>query len=204
MKKLLPLALIGGGVALVAGGGKKKKKKKKKKDFSDLPDTDGSPDNGIQEEDADNSNFPPPPKDTGSKIPAGNPPNPAGPGEWGNYDHGYWEQGNPQETRAFILRHFEDFGFATPTNRNTMNDPGADGKLGGNDDLPNEEVRRFQKEYNAVSRSKVFAGPEMGGLYPDGFVGPKTLNGLKFVKDNIGARAWSDVVKEAGNKGFKP
>ena len=202
MKKLLPLALIGGGIALAAGG-KKKKKKKKKSAFDDLPPVDDA-DGGFQDGDADNSNFPPDPKDTGSKIPPGDPPNPAGAGEWGNYDHGYWELGNQQDTRANILRHFADFGYATPTTRNTMNDPGKDGVLGGNDDLPNEEVRRFQKEYNAVSRSRTLAGPEMGGLFPDGFVGPKTLNGLKFVKDNLGARAWSDAVKEAGNKGYKP
>jgi len=202
MKKLLPIALLAGGAALAMGGKKKKKKKKAapSDDFSGLPEID----NGVQEEGADNSNFPPLPQDTGSKIPKGEPPNPAGKGPYGNYDHGYWEQDTPSGTKMFVLKHFEDFGYATPSDRDTMNDPGPDQKLGGGDDIPNNEVRRFQKEYNAVSRSRVFAGPEMGGLMPDGFVGPKTLNGLKFVADNLGAKRWSDVVKEAGNKGFQP
>lgn len=138
----------------------------------------------------------PKPKPTASKIPAGSPPNPAGPGEWGNYDHGYWD------SAAKIKEIFKELGYAVPT-RDTMNDPGPNKKLGGDDDIKSLEVEKFQDEYNAVSRSKTFASG-MNGLASDGFVGPKVLNGLKFVIDNLNGKKWrTDVVKTASDKGFK-
>jgi hypothetical protein len=111
------------------------------------------------------------------------------------YDQAYWDGVPPDavSARARIFAAFNLLGYQTPPDRSTMNDLGTDGKLGGDDDIPNPEVTRFQKNYNAVSRTKIFA-EKMGGLWEDGKVGPCTLNGLKYVMDNLGERDWTDIV----------
>ena len=123
------------------------------------------------------------------------------------YDFAYWDAGGQTIARQRIFTHFKDLGYATPTDRDTMNALGADNALGsdpsipGSADIPNEEVRRFQKEYNAVSRwGKFLSG--MGGLDRDGLVGPCTLNGIKYVDDNLDGRNWQDLVGEAKAAGF--
>lgn len=149
---------------------------------------------------------PPPPPPGPSPKPGGRPsghPSPYGkscypPGYGGSnrYDTAYWDAGGTSAARARIFEAFEELGYQTPTDRDTMNHPGADGELGGEPDVPNEEVRRFQRDYNAVSRSGQFVGT-MGGLDMDGLVGPCTLNALKLVLDNLGDRDWPDVVAAA-------
>lgn len=142
----------------------------------------------------------PTPKPTGK--PAGSPPPygdscfPENMGGAQRYDYEYWDKGgNVVAARQGIFDAFESLGYDTPTNRSTMNDPGPDAVLGGGDDVPNSEVTRFQKDYNKVSRAGKFTpGVKMGGLWEDGLVGPCTLNGLKYVMDNLSGRKWSDVV----------
>lgn len=117
------------------------------------------------------------------------------------YDFAYWDAGGQDIARQRIFTNFTDLGYQPPTDRDTMNALGPDAALGGDDDLPNEEVRRFQKEYNAVSRwGKFMSG--MGGLDRDGFVGPCTLNGMRYVLQNLDGRNWQDLVKEAKAAGF--
>jgi hypothetical protein len=134
--------------------------------------------------------------------PPGHPP-PYGfacfPPEYGGtqaYDTAHWDAGGREVARQRIFTAFEDLGYTTPAGRDTMNDPGKDEKLGGGDDIENEEVRRFQKDYNAVSRAKNFKS-DMGGLDEDGYVGPCTLNGIKYVQDNLGDKNWRDLVAQA-------
>jgi hypothetical protein len=118
----------------------------------------------------------------------------------GAYDKNFWS------TAQRILDVFDTLGYATPTDRTTMNTLGPDGKLGGGDDGSNPEVVRFQQEYNSVSRwhkqsGEFFDG--MGGLDEDGLVGPCTLNGLAFVLDHIDQPGnWPDVVTFAKADGF--
>lgn len=202
-KSALPLLALAG-AAVVLGS---KKKKKKKAAPSEDPAAAGQP----YGEPATTTPYPgvpkpTPKKPTVSKIPAGDPPNPKGPGEWGDYDHGFWD--SPQK----IIDKFAELGYQTPADPHwghgesvppTMNNPGPDKELGGDNDVPSPSVRLFQQEYNAVSRSKTF-GANMGGLADDGLVGPKTLNGLKFVLDNLKGKKWkSDIVQGAALKGFK-
>ena len=200
----LPILLIGGAALLMMGG------KKKKTDIiePDLPDVVPPP-------------PPSPPPKQGVVLPYWQK---AGPPPGGDvYDGPYWglAGGGPAEGSADarlkgIRQHFADFKYPVdvgPWPMNVLgpagtleltNPPGSTpskGKLGGGDDEPNEVVRKFQKEYNAVSKAKKFAGKEMGGLAPDGLVGPYTLNGLRFVKEKLGARLWPDIVKEAANAG---
>ena len=112
------------------------------------------------------------------------------------YDLEYWEEGGTDEARARIFESFEILGYQTPEDRSTMNDPGAPGdelgSAGEVPDLPNEEVRRFQKDYNRASRADFLpeTGEDMGTLDEDGFVGPCTLNGLYYVISNFGDREW--------------
>ena len=206
-KSALPLLLLGG-VAVVLGS-KKKKKKKTTSTEGALADADTTDTTDTGKKDDPYAGLPkkppyggestgkPKPKPStggGSKIPGGNPPNDAGPGE---YNHAYWD------SQAKIFEIFVKLGYNTPEGRTTMNDPGPDGKLGGDDDVKNPQVGAFQKDYNAVSKSKTF-GSNMGGLNPDQYVGPKVLNGLKYVVDHLGGKNWkADVVKGAADKGYK-
>jgi len=147
-----------------------------------------------------------PTPETPSKKPSGKPsgsPPPYGdscfPEDMGGtqaYDTSYWDKGGDVvKAREGIFTAFESLGYQTPTDRSTMNDPGPNAELGGGDDIPNSEVKRFQKDYNKVSRAGKFTpGVKMGGLWEDGLVGPCTLNGLKYVMDNLSGRDWSDIV----------
>ena len=94
-----------------------------------------------------------------------------------------------------------------------MNDLGPDGNLAGDDDVPNAEVKRFQKEYNAVSRSGriglLTPSKSMGGLDPDGLVGACTLNAISLIveelsREGIGVNNFQEAVKAATDRGFKP
>jgi len=118
------------------------------------------------------------------------------------YDSAYWDAGGEVIARQRIFDHFTELGYQTPAGRNTMNDLGPDGDLAGGDDIPNEEVRRFQKEYNAVSRWGGFLSG-MGGVDRDGMVGPCTVNGMKYILDNLGDRNWQSLVTAAKQDGFK-
>lgn len=145
----------------------------------------------------------PDPKPSSTKKPAGSPPpygNACFPPDMGGgnaYDVSYWDAGGPVPARQRIFDMFDALGYSTPSNRSTMNDPGPDAALGGNDDVPNPEVVRFQKHYNSASRLGLF--PNMGGLWEDGLVGPCTLNGGKYVMDQLAANgldgsAWQDLA----------
>jgi hypothetical protein len=123
--------------------------------------------------------------------PAGDPPNPAG----GEYDVAFWDAGGVTAARQRIFDAFTQLGYAVPTDRATMNDPGPDAVLGGDDDVPNASVREFQANYNSVSAKKLMSG-NMGGLDTDGLVGPKTLNGLKFVIDSLSSPANFDADEQ--------
>jgi len=187
MRKFGPLLLLGGGAVLALSTSRKKKKKKKEEEVF-VDDT-------LEVDDEEEEEILEVPKPS-SKRPSGNPPGPSGsPG----YDAQYWDTIGA----AGIRSHFKEFGYPVEVMDAPLNDLGPDGSLGGGDDLSNETVRRFQKDYNAVSRSKLFASG-MGGLDPDGYVGPHTLNALKFIKDNLGGKTWLDVVRDAANKGFRP
>lgn len=131
----------------------------------------------------------PAPVKPSNKRPPGSPP-PQGAGcADGQYDAAFWN------SRASILNAFDSLGYATPQDRDTMNKLGADNALGGGDDVSNPEVVRFQNDYNKVSKRGEFA-PKMGGLDPDGLVGPCTLNGMKYVLDNLGSNGdWGQIVK---------
>lgn len=151
----------------------------------------------------------PPAQPPRPKRPPGDPP-PFGrscfPVEFGGqarYDESFWDAGGRAVARQRIFDVFEDFGYQTPAGRDTMNDPGPDAALGGGDDVPNAEVSRFQREYNAVSRWGGFLS-NMGGLDVDGFVGPCTLNGLKVLLDNVGEDDWQSFVSQARSAGFRP
>lgn len=179
-----PLLLAGAAVAaiLIFSGGKKKS---------------AAPPPGDQDLPPD---LPPPPTPSPSR-PSGHPPPylkacyPPAYGGSNRYDTAYWEAGGTARARQRIFEHFGGLGYSTPNDRDTMNDLGPDGKL-GEDDVPNEEVRRFQKDYNAVSKKRNVAA-NMGGLDTDGMVGPCSLNALKYIYD-LGANAeWRALVDEA-------
>ena len=140
-------------------------------------------------------------KPPGSPPPYGDSCFPPNMGGTQAYDHTFWDAGGTVPARERIFSFFSQFGYATPADRSTMNDPGPDAALGGGDDVPNAEVKRFQKNYNEGSRNNLF--PNMGGLWEDGYVGPCTLNGLKYVDDQIAVAGgnpedWQDLV--AGTK----
>jgi len=196
-KGALPILLLGGAAVLAMGG-----KKKKKSESPDIvPDIGDLP--------------PPPPPSKGSPTPywkkAGDPP------RGSSYDGAYWGA-DGDERLTTIRKYFSDFGYAVdvgPWPMNVLgpkgsveltNYPGstpAKGKLGGFDDKPNPIVEKFQRDYNAVSQAKKFGGTaKMGGLAPDGAVGPLTLNGLRFVKENLGGKMWKDVVAQAAQAGY--
>jgi hypothetical protein len=197
--KIVAVAAVGVGVYLIATSASAAPKPKKKI---------------VAEPPGDEPPVQPP---GSKKRPAGH-PSPYGkacyPPKWGGsnaYDQDYW--GGGPAGRQQIFDAFTVLGYATPTDRDTMNDlgPDASGKvagdegfdagsaLGGDNDVPNPEVKRFQKNYNAVSRWKNFTSG-MGGLDEDGLVGPCTLNGIRLVLDNLAdGQEWQSVVAAAGN-----
>jgi len=149
-KSALPLIALAGGAALLMSRKKKKKKATTTNGYEVLPD-----DNGFELPPIADDKKPPPKKT--SKRPSGNPPG----GD--SYDAAYW--GDSTIARMTSIRqHFADLGYPVevgpwPMNRigpkgefEVTNQDGTKGKLGGNDDEPSDVVRRFQNEYNAVSR----------------------------------------------------
>lgn len=196
VKTALPLLLGVGAIALLAGGKKKKKKTG----------------NGYQPSAADDvpSYVPPPvtprPQPGAKTKPSGNPP------RGDKYDGPYW--GADADARLTSIReHFKKIGYsvevgAWPMNKlgpkgsvELKNKDGTVGKLGGEDDEPSATVLQFQKDYNAVSRSKVFVAG-MNGLSPDGLVGPYTLNGIRYVVQSLQSKTWPDLIQEATIKGY--
>lgn len=189
MAKMNPAVLLGalGAGALLLMSGKKKKGSQEEEDIFEEVEPEPEPKKGP----------------LGGGRPKGDPPG----GD--SYDSAYWGSGN--SARQKILLHFKALGYSVPIDRDTMNELGADGKLGGGDDIPNPEVKRFQHDYNNVSRiggDMVLGHPVptgMGGLSEDGFVGPYVLNGLKYLNENsfLGMAQWAEAKKQAAQKGFK-
>lgn len=190
-KSIAPLLLLGGAAVLAMGGKKKKKGPDIVPPLEDLP--------------------PPPPAPNGSSAywkTAGNPPG----GK--SYDPNYWGSSTDERIET-IRKYFSAFGYPVeigpwPMNKmgplgttEVTNEDGTKGKIGGGDDGPaNEIVRQFQRDYNIVSKAKKFGGSQkMGGLNPDGYVGYYTLNGLRFVKENLNGKLWQDAIQEAKNAG---
>lgn len=149
---------------------------------------------------------PPPPPEDKDRHP-GNPPR-------GNtYDADYWGS-NRKERLISIRKHFADLGYNVVVSAHPMNVLGPDGldgtlmdnfpgsvpaqgRLGGNDDKPNQVVGDFQSDYNAVSYLNDEDNPQsMGGVNIDDFVGPYTLNALRYAKENL-LGIWQDLVTDA-------
>jgi len=156
---------------------------------------------------------PKPKRPSGHPAPFGAKCYPEDKGGEGLYDKAYWDAGNTKTERARIFEAFEALGYKTPSDRDTMNDLGPDGNLAGDDDVPNSEVKRFQNEYNAVSRSGrvglLTPSKKMGGLDPDGLVGPCTLNAISLIveelaRDGVGVSNFQEAVQAAKERGFKP
>ncbi len=183
--KVLAVAAVGVGVYFIATSAKAEPKKVKKKVVADQP----KPPPGIGKPGA-------PKKPAGFPPPFGKSCYPAKFGGSSAYDDEYWDAGTQAEERQRIFDTFTILGYATPGDRDTMNAVGPDEALGGGDDIPNGEVKRFQADYNDVSRWKNFIA-DMRGLDEDGFVGPCTLNGLKLVIDALGEESWPEVVAAA-------
>ena len=204
-KSAMPLLLAAGGAALLLSG--KKKKKKKTANGGAEPYT--PPENG--EEEIPYIPPSPAPKPQTPSRPAGNPP------RGDQYDGEYWGSTTPERLMG-IRQHFVDLGYPVQVSPHPMNIlgpkgnfeleniDGTMGKLGGDDDKPNATVKKFQHEYNMVSRlnkaEKIYP-QAMGGLDEDGAVGPYTLNGLRFAKEGLpGGKTWSDLLMMATNKGI--
>lgn len=210
--------LLAGGAALVLMSGKKKKKKKSGSgdggggSFDDLPAYDDDVYGGDDVTD-------PTPKPAPEKVPTvTDPKRPAGkPPRGDSYDGAYWGPDlDAQMTN--IRQHFADLGYdveVVPAPMNYMgpkgreeieNYPSGDpGKIGGGDDKPDETVRKFQREYNIVSRlnkAEKLYPDNMGGLNTDGFVGPQTLNALRYANEKL-PKPWPDLLKQAELKGIK-
>ncbi len=132
------------------------------------------------------------------------------------YDGPYWSPSPGKPRLISIRKHFADFGYPVnvgPWAMNVLgplgsgeyeNEPGstpAKGKLGGKDDKKSPVVKKFQIDYNIVSKAKMFASG-MGRLSEDGLVGGFTLNAMRYATEKLGGKYWPDVVKEAKGKGF--
>lgn len=206
----MPLLLVAGGAALLLGT------KKKKKSTTSSGTTDDTP-YDLPKLDPDAVYVPstPEPKPTAPDIPAGNPP------RGDQYDAGYW--GSTTDERLSNIRgHFLYLGYAVdigPWPMNTLgpkgdfemtNKDGTTGKLGGDDDQPNEIVRNFQRNYNQVSRlnkAEKYFPSSMGGLAKDALVGPYVLNGLRYSVEELkagkaGGKSWNDLISQANLKGI--
>jgi hypothetical protein len=207
-KSAMPLLLVAGGAALLLGTKKKKKSSTATKEDTpyDLPEYNEE-EVYIQPD--------PEPKERPSDIPAGNPP------RGDTYDAGYW--GSTSDERLENIRvHFIYLGYSVeigPWPMNVLgpkgdheltNKDGTKGKLGGDDDQPNETVRDFQRNYNQVSRlnkAEKYFPSNMGGLAKDALVGPYTLNGLRYAVEELkagkaGGKTWNDLISQAELKGI--
>lgn len=204
-KSAMPLFLALGAGALLLGT---KKKKSIEAEAPDSPyDLPGDPPIYVPPA--------PEPKAKPSDIPAGNPP------RGDQYDGGYW--GSTSDERLISIRtHFNYLGYPVeigPWPMNILgpkgdfeltNKDGTMGKLGGDDDQPNEIVRDFQKNYNQVSRlnkMEKYFPISMGGLDKDALVGPYVLNGLRYAVEELkagkaGGKSWSDLIQQAVLKGI--
>lgn len=133
-----------------------------------------------------------------------------------SYDGPYWDESPGEPRLVSIRKHFSNLGYAVevgpwpmnelgPKGTGTVwkNESGTSGRTGGLDDKPSAIVKKFQGDYNAVSKAKNFVSG-MGTVDKDGLVGPYTLNALRYVTEKLGGKHWPDVVKEAGMKGFSP
>lgn len=207
-KSTFPIILLGGGLALLLSGGKKKSKKKKSSDT--VQDDFVEPD-GFDEDFYVPPTAPPKPAPSDPSRPSGNPP------RGDSYDGSYW--GDALEDQLTSIRqHFANLDYDVnvgpwPMNKlgpkgtlEIVNEDGSVGKLGGDDDSPSETVRKFQKEYNTVSRlnkaDKIYS-QNMGGLATDGLVGPYTLNALRYANEGLpGGKMWTDILMTARNKGI--
>ncbi len=211
-KSAMPLLLVAAGAALLLGT------KKKKRSTTSSGTTDDTPyDLPAFDEEAVYVPPDPAPKPRTPNVPAGNPP------RGDSYDAGYW--GSTSDERLSNIRsHFVQLGYNVevgPWPMNVLgpkgdheltNKDGTKGKLGGDDDQPNETVRDFQRNYNQVSRlnkaEKYFepiGQSTMGGLAKDALVGPYTLNGLRFAVEEIKAgkgKPWPDLITQANLKGI--
>lgn len=202
-KSVLPLLVVAGGAALLMSGKKKKKSTPTTSDTT-VDDPFLGDDVYIPPEPAKK------PKATAGK-PAGRPP------RGDDYDPQYWGA-TSEERLENIRQHFVKLGYSVevgpwPMNKlgpkgsvELENQDGSKGKLGGNDDQPNAIVRKFQGDYNKVSRlskaDKIYS-QNMGGLDEDGLVGPLTLNGLRFAVEGLpGGKTWDDLLLQAANKGI--
>lgn len=122
---------------------------------------------------------PPRPTPSAIKKAPGNPPpgNCLSTAMGGNndYDKAYWDAGTPQQSRQRVVSNLHELGYAFQgeTNSNGVFKPSA-------------IVKRFQEDYNLVSRAEG-ADAGMGGLHMDGVAGPCTLNAIKFLMDEGGA-----------------
>jgi hypothetical protein len=202
MKLFVPLAAVAVG-ALALTGLKKKKKKPFEEYAPDIPEGDDALDVGesVAEVIVEDVGMREP-----ARAPQGDPPNPAGAGPYGNYDHAYWEKGSPGASARFIREHFAAMGYPVIIDDTPMNELGPDGGLGGGDDVPNENVRAFQSDYNAVSRAGLSGHPGvpsyMNGLDEDGLVGPNTLNGLQLVRREGIHEEFRTLADESRSRGY--
>lgn len=208
-KSATPLVLGAGALALIMMGGKRKKK-------TSSSGSDGvyTPEYGGDGGDGAVPYIPPTPQkksDSTPSRPSGNPP------RGSDYDDSYWGS-NLDEQLISIRQHFASLGYPVeigPWPMNILgpkgsveleNIDGTKGKLGGGDDKPDSIVRKFQREYNLVSRlnkaEKIFS-QSLGGLDEDGFVGPYVLNALRYLKEAMpGGKTWPDLLLTAANKGI--
>ncbi len=204
-KSIVPLLALAGGAALLLSGNKKKK--------SSTGGAGGTDTYGSGADIPPYIPLPPGPRpERESGQPAGDPPNGS------RYDEAYW--GSTSEARLISIRqHIADLGYTIPVSAHPVNIlgpkgtvefeniDGSMGKLGGDDDTPNATARKFQREYNAISRlnqAEKFVPGSMGGLAADGLVGPYTLNGLRAAKEitKTTAKRWPDLVMQASSKGI--
>lgn len=107
-----------------------------------------------------------------------------------DYSRDFWP------TQVSIKNRFAELGYAVPTDRNTMNKLGPDGKIGGGDDVYSHVVAMFQDHYNLMSGRQML-GASAGGLKVDGFVGGCTLNAIENVTLFVPADQWMDALQVA-------
>lgn len=219
-RKGMGLLLAGGAALVLMSGGKKKKKKKTTNGTGDggySPDDDGSiyDDGGELDgpyaDDGGETKVPPPKQDP--SRPSGKPPG----GD--SFDAAYWGA-TLEEQLANIRDHFRKLGYSNvqegpyPMNilgpkgsTQVQNIDGSTGAVGGGDDQKDATVAMFQSDYNKVSRlnkaEKVYQ-QNMGGLAVDGFIGPQTLNALRYAKTGLpGGKSWKpDLIQQAALKGI--
>jgi len=201
MRLIAPLAAVAFGALALSGMKKKKKSAPAASPQEGAPEEEFEEGESVAEVIVDDTGVRSP-----TRKPQGDPPNPAGAGPYGNYDHSYWEKGSPGASARFIREHFVSMRYPVVINDTPMNELGPDGRLGGGDDVPNENVRHFQSDYNAVSRAglvgQLGAPSYMNGLDEDGLVGPNTLNALQLVQQEGMQYDLRDLAEESRARGY--